>query len=119
MFSELLDRIIRNLDGIVGAAVMGMDGISIEGRMLDPSLNVESVAAEYTSVLRSSSSTSQNVGLGQLEELVVSTDQRVVVIRMITPEYFIFVLLQNRGNMGRVRFELKRAKYVLAKEFAV
>ena len=52
MFSEYLDGLIERIDGTLGAAVMGMDGISIEKRLTDSSINIESLAAEYTSSLR-------------------------------------------------------------------
>jgi predicted regulator of Ras-like GTPase activity (Roadblock/LC7/MglB family) len=119
MFSEYLDALIEKVDGALGAAVMGMDGISIEKRLTDPSINIESLAAEYTSSLRTLSSTTQDTGLGSLEELVVSTDRRIVAIRMITPEYFLFTLLRDDANLGRARYELKRGRYLLAKEFAI
>lgn len=108
MFSEFLDGLIQKVEGTLGAAVMAMDGISIEKRLTDSSINIESLAAEYTSSLRSLSSTSQDAGLGTLEEFVVSTDQRIVAIRMITPEYFLFALLRKDATLGRARFELKR-----------
>jgi predicted regulator of Ras-like GTPase activity (Roadblock/LC7/MglB family) len=119
MFAEFLDNITEKVEGTLGAAVMGMDGISIAKRLVDSSINIESFAAEYTSVLRASSSTTHDVGLGPLEELIVSTDQRIAAIRMITPEYFVFMLLKRDGNLGRARFELKKAKFALAKEFAM
>jgi predicted regulator of Ras-like GTPase activity (Roadblock/LC7/MglB family) len=119
MFSEFFDSIVGKVEGTLGVLVMGMDGISIEKRVLDSSVNIESLAAEYTAVLRASSSTTQDVGLGTLEELIVSTDQRIAVIRMITPEYFVFILLKSEGNLGRARFELKKARLALAKEFAI
>jgi len=119
MFSEYLDGLIQKIDGTLGAAVMGMDGISIEKRLTDSSINIESLAAEYTSSLRTLSSTTQDAGLGILEEFVVSTDQRIIAIRMITPEYFLFTLLRNDANLGRARYELKRGRYLLAKEFAI
>src|SRR5258706_16136004 len=118
MFSEFLDGLIQKIEGTLGAAVMGIDGISIEKRLTDSSINIESLAAEYTSSLRILSSTTQDAGLGTLEEFVVSTDQRVVAIRMITPEYFLFTLLRIDANLGRARYELKRGCYLLAKEFA-
>ena len=98
---------------------MGMDGISIEKRLTDSSINIESLAAEYTSSLRTLSSTANDAGLGSLEEFVVSTDRRIVAIRMITPEYFLFTLLRKDTNLGRARYELKRGLYLLAKEFAI
>ena len=58
MFSEYLDGLIQKIDGTLGVAVMGMDGISIEKRLTDSSINIESLAAEYTSSLRTLSSTS-------------------------------------------------------------
>ncbi|MCI0424170.1 MAG: hypothetical protein L0387_07140 [Acidobacteria bacterium] len=119
MFSEFLDGFIHKVQGTLGAAVMGMDGISIEKRLPDPSINIESLAAEYTSALRTLSSTTQDAGLGSLEEFVVSTDQRIVAIHMITPEYFFFTLLSKDANLGRARFELKKGRYLLAKEFAI
>ena len=119
MFSEYLDGLIQKIDGTLGVAVMGMDGISIEKRLTDTSVNVESLAAEYTSSLRTLSSTTHDAGLGALEEFVVSTDQRIVAIRMITPEYFLFTLLRKDANLGRARYELKRGRYLLAKEFVI
>ena len=119
MFSEFLDDMIRKIEGTFGAAVMGMDGISIEKRLTDSGINIESLAAEYTSSLRTLSSTTQDAGLGTLEEFVVSTDHRIVAIRMITSEYFLFTLLRKDANLGRARYELKRGRYLLAKEFAI
>ena len=119
MFSEFLDGLIQKIEGTLGAAVMGMDGISIEKRLTDSSINIESLAAEYTSSLRTLFATTQYAGLGALEELLVSTDQRIVAIRMITPEYFLLALLRKDANLGRARFELKRGRYLLAKEFAI
>jgi predicted regulator of Ras-like GTPase activity (Roadblock/LC7/MglB family) len=119
MFSEFLDSIVDKVEGALGAAVMGLDGISVEKRISDSSINIEALAAEYTAVLRTSSATTQDIGLGPLEEFIVFTDQRIVAIRMITAEYFLFILLKRDGNVGRARFELKKSKFALSKEFAI
>ena len=117
MFSELLDSIVNKVEGSLAAVIMGMDGIAIEKRILNESINVESLAAEYTSALRLSSSSAQEVGLGMLEEYILSTQNRIVIIRMITSDYFLLLLLAREGNIGRARFELRKAKYLLANEF--
>ena len=119
MFLELLESIISKVEGTLGVVIIGMDGISIEKRLHDASINIESLAAEYTSLLRSSSSTTQGIGLWSLEEFIVITDQRIIVARMITPEYFLLLVLKKDGNLGRARFELKKARYALAKEFVI
>ena len=120
MFDELLESITGKVEGTLGAVVMGMDGISVE-KCLPPrgSANIESLAAEYTPLLRASSTASEDVGHGPLQELIVSTDSNIIAIRMITAEYFLLLLLNRDGNIGRARFELKKAKHALAKEFVI
>jgi len=117
MFNELLESITSKVEGTLGAIVMGMDGISIEKRLPDDT-NIEVLAAEYTSLLKASSAAAQEIGQGPLEELIVSTDSSIITIRMITPEYFLLLLLNKDGNVGRARFELKKAKHFLVREFA-
>ena len=119
MFAELLDSFLNKVEGALGAVVMGMDGISIEKRLSDNDTNIEALAAEYTTLLRASSATTQEMSLGCLEELIVSAGTRIIAIRMITPEYFLFVLLSKDGNIGRARFELRKAKYALKKELVI
>ena len=119
MFSEFLESIVNRVEGTLGAALMGMDGIPVEKCLPAVSINIESLAAEYSAFLRASSSTTEDAGLGPLEELIVSSEQRIAAIRMITPEYFLLILLKRDGNLGRARFELKKARFALAKELAI
>jgi predicted regulator of Ras-like GTPase activity (Roadblock/LC7/MglB family) len=116
MFGELLDSFLNKVEGALGAVVMGMDGISIEKRLPDDGTNIEALAAEYTPLLKASSATTQEMSLGFLDELVVSAGNGIIIVRMITPEYFLLVLLSEDGNIGRARFELRKAKFALRKE---
>jgi len=117
MFGNLLESITEKVEGTLGAVVMGIDGISVEKRLHEGSPNIESLAAEYTPLLRASSTAVEDIGQGPLQELIVSTDLNVIAIRMITPDYFLLLLLNKDGNIGRARFELRKAKQILAKEF--
>ena len=119
MFGEVLDSILNKVEGSLGAVVMGTDGISIENRVLDPETNIETLAAEYSSLLKGTAVTTQEIGLGSIEELVVSSENRIIVIRMVTSDYFVLALLDRTGNIGRTRFELKKAKFILEKELAI
>ena len=119
MFGEVLESILNKVEGTLAAVVMGMDGIPVENRAVSSSDNIESLAAEYSSLLKGTAFTNQEVGLGAIEEMVVSSETRIIVIRMITAEYFVMVLLGKNGNIGRTRFELKKAKFVLEKELAI
>ncbi len=119
MFAEVLESIFEKVEGTLGVIVMGMDGISIEKRSREDLLNLEALSAEYTSLLKSSAATTQDIGLGTLEEIIVSSDTQITVVRMITQEYFLLLMLETNGNIGRARFELKKAKYSLQKELVI
>jgi len=118
MFNEILESLASKVEGTLCAIVMGVDGISIE-KSLDSAANIEALAAEYTSLLKASSAAAQDSGQGSLEELIVSTGSNIITICMINPEYFLLLLLEKEGNIGRARFELKKAKHVLAREFVI
>ena len=118
MFAEILESIMKKVEGALGAVIMGMDGISIEKRSLDAAIGLEMLAAEYTSLLRAASCATPELEAGPLEELIVSTGHQIILVQMVTVEYFILALLSHEGNLGRARFELKKAKYILAKELA-
>lgn len=119
MFDEVLESILSKVEGTQAAVVMGMDGISIATLAPSDSVNIEALAAEYSSLLKGTTFTTQEIGLGAIEELVVSSERHIIVVRMITPEYFVLVLLDKNGNIGRTRFELRKAKFVLEKELAL
>jgi predicted regulator of Ras-like GTPase activity (Roadblock/LC7/MglB family) len=121
MFKEPLDAILQRTDGSIGALIMGRDGIAVE-RALDKEAreaNLDVAAAEFTSLVRSAQRTAGDTGLGSLREIVIGLDKATVVMRMLSEEYFLVLALSPEGNIGRGRFELRKAELQLAREFAV
>ena len=121
MFKEPLEAIIEHTDGSIGALIMGTDGISVE-KVMRPEgrdANLDVAAAEFTSLVRNAQRTGGDTGLGQLRELVVNLDDMSVIMRLLNHEYFIVLALKPDGNIGRGRFELRKAELQLAREFAV
>jgi len=49
----------------------------------------------------------------------VSLESAVMVMRLLSRDYFVVLALSSQGNLGRARFELRKAELKLAKEFAV
>jgi len=121
MFKKPLEDIIERTDGCLGALIMGTDGIAVE-KALSPEgndANLDVAAAEFTSLVRNAQRTGGDSGLGRLRELVVSYEGATVVMRLLGYEYFIVLMLRPDGNIGRSRFELRKAELELAKEFAI
>lgn len=120
-FAETLSRTVDRVEGGLAAIILGIDGIPIERHVaaLDPGLDIDSIATEFTTLLRRSMRTASDTGLGELSEMVLATDRMTFLLRPITPEYFLLLAVSRGGNVGRARFELRKAQLELEEEFAI
>lgn len=121
MFKEMLETIVERTEGSLGALIMGTDGLAVEKVLGEAAMeaNLDVAAAEFTSLVRSGQRAGVDTGLGSLRELVVSLESAVLVMRLLSKDYFVVLALTSHGNLGRARFELRKAELKLAKEFAV
>jgi predicted regulator of Ras-like GTPase activity (Roadblock/LC7/MglB family) len=121
MFKEALVRIVEQTEGATGALIMGMDGIAVERHFLPEGseANMDVAAAEITSLVRAALRAGNHTGLGQLQEMFVNFEHVRILARMFSPEYFVVLTVRPEGNLGRGRFELRKAELQLAREFAV
>jgi predicted regulator of Ras-like GTPase activity (Roadblock/LC7/MglB family) len=121
MFRETLENIIERTEGSLGALIMGIDGIAVERLLKDAGqeANLDVAAAEFTSLVRSAQKAGKDTGLGELRELMISLDGAVVIVRLLGSDYFVVLALSPEGNLGRARFELRKAELQLKREFAV
>ena len=121
MFRQALQGINERTDGALGSLIMGVDGISVEKVMLEGGLeaNIDVAAAEVTSLVRNAQRAGRDTGLGGVRELILSYDGIYIAARMITSDYFVVLALKPEGNVGRGRYELRKAELRLAREFAL
>ncbi len=121
MFKDTLNSIVERTEGAIGAIIMGTDGIPVEKVLLAEGAdsNLDVAAAEFTSLLRNAQRTGKDTGLGSLRELVVTLEEATMVMRLFNQDYFIALALKSDGNLGRGRFELRKAELELAREFVV
>jgi predicted regulator of Ras-like GTPase activity (Roadblock/LC7/MglB family) len=121
MFKEMLESIVERTEGSLGALIMGTDGIAVEKVLCEAGMdaNLDVAAAEFTSLVRSAQRAGTDTGLGGLRELVVSLETATLLMRLLSRDYFVVLAMNSQGNLGRGRFELRKAELKLAKEFAV
>ncbi len=120
-FIDTLAQIVGRVEGCAAAVILGIDGIPIERCVLDldPDLDVDLVATEFTTLLRRSMRTASDTDLGELREMVFVTERGTFLLRPITSEYFLLLILRSDGNTGRARFELRKLQIALESEFAI
>ena len=121
MFKDILETILERTEGSLGALIMGLDGIAVERSLKETGqeANLDVAAAEFTSLVRSAQRAGKDTGLGELRELVISLSGAVVLMRLLGRDYFVVLAIGPEGNLGRARFELRKAELQLQKEFAV
>lgn len=120
-FADTLGTIAKRIEGCVAVMILGTDGIPIERciQEVNQPLDVDMIAAEFTTLVRRSLRTAVDTELGELREMVLATDLMTFLARPITPEYFLLVVLNPGGNAGRARFELRKAQLAMEIEFAM
>lgn len=114
MFSEILQRIVENTGGGIGAVLMGYDGIAIDQFFSpDEEIDLQMVVVEYSNVLKEIRKTAEILSLGEMEEISIRTDRFIIVIRMLNEEYFVALILNRDGNFGKGRYLMTREGFNL------
>lgn len=100
---------------------MGTDGIPVQKVLpaSDTGFDFDVAVAEYTSLLRSAKRTNGELGLGKLQEVALTSESGIFILRFVNDDYFIAMVTSPEGNFGRGRYELRRAALLLEKELSV
>jgi len=117
-FGPVLQDIGRRVPGTRLAMILGVDGIPVEKIAEGDEGTLETIAAEYTTLLRASVSAGDDTGLGELSELSVVTQRMTAVLVGITSEYFLFGAFDPDTEVGRARHAIRLAALSLRQEFA-
>ena len=78
--------------------------------------NLDVAAAEFTSLVRNAQKAGKDTGLGELRELMISLDGAVVIMRLLGRDYFVVLAIGPDGNLGRARYELRKAELQLLRK---
>ena len=121
MFKAALQTIVEKTDGSLGALIMGADGLSVEKFFTEEgnAANLDVAAAEFTSLVRNAMRSGNDLGLGDLHEMIVALGKVTFLMRLFNRDYFVCLAMKTEGNLGRARYELRKAELQLATEFAL
>jgi len=103
-FPERLTSLISDVEGSTGAALIGLDGLPIKST--SSGMDMESLAAEYASILGDAQKAMRDLTLGKMRMLSVLTDRMNIFFSLLQSEYFLAFTLDNRGGWGRARYRV-------------
>ena len=118
-FRELLSTIVDQTPGAVAGAIMGQDGIAIDEYMTAKGLDLSAVAVESDQVLTQARKVCGSLFErpdDRLEELVLTTRSHQLLFREIDREYFLIVVLDRHGVLGKARYLVGSALQELREE---
>ena len=120
-FTDTLADVLERVEGCAAVIILGIDGIPIERQVadLDPGLDIELIATEFTTLVRRSMRTASDTELGDLREMIFATDLMTFLLRPITADYFLLLALNPGANVGRARYELRKTQLSMEAEFAI
>jgi predicted regulator of Ras-like GTPase activity (Roadblock/LC7/MglB family) len=104
-FRERLTSLLADVEGSMGTALVGLDGIPVEH--LSRELDMVNLGAEYAAIIGDAKKASQDLNLGDLKTLSILTQQMSLLFSLLQHGYFIALTVQNRGNWGKTRFRLQ------------
>lgn len=117
-FRESLQRMVDSVPGAVSAMIMGFDGIAIDSFDRGSStIDLPSLLIEYsgaTQQLRQAAAATPQIGA--LTELTITRVSGTCLLRPLSDEYFLAVVLGPSALVGKARFMMRMLSPSLIRE---
>lgn len=110
-FLAHLEQVVSQVEGALACCVMGLDGIAVETHETPAaaSLDLSGAWIEYLAPVKQLKEVAEQLKTGAVQEVCVSSEHVVTLMRMVSPEYFLVLALKPDGNYGRGRYALRIA----------
>jgi predicted regulator of Ras-like GTPase activity (Roadblock/LC7/MglB family) len=107
---EILRKIVEGTPGAKGAILMGFDGIAVT-QWVKPQfadeLDIESMAMEFSFRFLELLDAANSLRMGVISDITLKAEFGTVLVRVLSKEYFVTVLLENAAHMGKGRWLLR------------
>jgi len=108
IFRKVLTQLRKNVAHIQAVILVGPEGV-VDQMVEDSSLDIETIVGEYITLLHIARSASEDSGAGDLVENIVVSERSIMIARSISPEHYLILLSKSQDQIGRARYELKKA----------
>ena len=109
MFRDTLQKMVDHLDGGLAAILMDLDGIPVDlySREKRDGIDIQTVGMELAHALAEMGKSVERLDLGRATELTVRTEKLVILVYMLTAEYFIACAVRPDASFGKARYVMR------------
>jgi predicted regulator of Ras-like GTPase activity (Roadblock/LC7/MglB family) len=102
---QLLQEVRAQLGGdFVSIDIVGMDGISIAGGSVSPDFDATEASARFAMVMKLAAQVSNKIGMGGVDDLLVTTDKVFILTRFLgNGTYYWGLAVSRNATLGSVR----------------
>jgi predicted regulator of Ras-like GTPase activity (Roadblock/LC7/MglB family) len=102
---QLLQEVRAQLGGdFVSTDIVGMDGISIAGGSVSPEFDSTEASARFAMVMKLAAQVSNKIGMGAVDDLLVTTDKVFILTRFLgNGTYYWGLAVSRNATLGSVR----------------
>ncbi len=105
---DLLRGLVGGIEGVLGAAVVGMDGATIESLKVDQSFSLEEIANEGALASKVLDYLVQKLDGGAVDHIMLVAERYIILLAMAGMQYYVGIVMNPRGNVGKARLQLRR-----------
>lgn len=118
---EILNNTVESVEGAYAAGLIGTDGIAVEiieaeADDRDDMEANEQMAVELGGLMGALNRSASKLEGGKIKDFIITASERTFIASMVDKEYFVVLILNAEGNLGRARFELKQAVNKMKRE---
>lgn len=115
--NSAIDEILNREASVLAALILDKDGIVVAERSKGTVTGAQDLAIEYVSVMQQIINVTDVLEVGALEEVLISAEKSIIVIRLITRNYYLITITNTEGNIGKAKYLAKLVASRLEKEF--
>jgi hypothetical protein len=113
-FRVHIKNLVDRMDGGVAGVIMGFDGISLDtyakygahdSEVALP--DIQTLAMEFAHLIAQARRTLDSLAAGGLEEFTLRAEKLTLVVRVLTPEYFLACAILPTGSLGKTRYLMR------------
>jgi predicted regulator of Ras-like GTPase activity (Roadblock/LC7/MglB family) len=116
-FVDILQRIVERVPGATGAIFADWEGEPVGEFARDlPALEIQIFGAQWGVVWTELQRSLERARLGSAHELIIDGERGCVIVRQVTPEYYVVLALRRDGHLAKAIDELQRGAAALRAE---